>query len=271
MEKPSISSSFRNIDASQEADNLVRYLDAIDALPLFRGMKERSYALLGLGEGFRVLDAGCGPGYDAVRMARMVGTRGSVTGVDLSSRMVTLALERSASLNLPLAFQTGDITRLDFPDASFDAVRVERTLQVIREPQRAVAEFVRVLRPSGRIVAMEPDWGTFAFDPGARETVNAFLRFCAAQFADGWTGRRLYRYFRAGGLRDVVIHPELIVVHDLATVSLILMLERFLCDAVAQGVIPRADADAWRSELQEADAKGVFTFTGTIFVASGRK
>ncbi|MDD1677153.1 MAG: hypothetical protein LUQ40_05400, partial [Methanomicrobiales archaeon] len=69
MKRSSIASEFQNIDSSNDSDHLICYLDSIDALPLFRGMKERSYEYLGLHEGFAVLDAGCGPGYDAIRMA----------------------------------------------------------------------------------------------------------------------------------------------------------------------------------------------------------
>ena len=164
-----------------------------------------------------------------------------------------------------------DITRLDFPDASFDAIRIERTLRVIQNPQQAVAELVRVMRPSGRLVALEPDWETFAFDPGPKETIRKFLHFCCDQFADGWTGRRLYRYFRAAGLRNVVIHPEPIIVHEFVTASLILMMEKFLGNAVSQGVIPQAEVDTWIREMLRSDWKGEFTFAGTIFVVCGGK
>jgi ubiquinone/menaquinone biosynthesis C-methylase UbiE len=271
MTNSTISSEFRNIDTSRESGRLIRYLDSVDALPLFLGMKERSYEYLNLGEGSVVLDAGCGPGYDTIRMARMVGQSGKVTGVDLSDRMIAIARERAANLDHPLSFRVGDITRLDFPDASFDAVRIERTLQVIRHPQQAIAELVRVLRPLGRLVAMEPDWETFAFDPGQKDTLRKFLRFCCDQFPDGWTGRKLYRYFHKQGLQDITIHSEPIIVHDLATVSLILMMEKFLTNAVDQKIISQKKADEWLDAMKTADRKGEFTFAGMIFVVCGRK
>jgi ubiquinone/menaquinone biosynthesis C-methylase UbiE len=206
-------------------------------------------------------------------MAAVVGMSGKVVGIDLNERMIAIAQEKvkTAGSGLPVSFRTGDVRRLDFPDASFDAVRIERTLQILDNPGQILDELIRVLRPGGRLLAIEPDWETIVTDPGSRDTARTFFRFCADQFPDGSTGRKLYRYFRERNLNDVIIHPEPLVLHDLALASKMMNMEQFLGAAQEQGVLARDDAERWQRDLKSADAGGRFTFAGMMFAVVGRK
>ena len=61
-------------------------------------------------------------------------------------------------------------TELPFPDASFDASRSERMFQHLKDPDAVFGEMVRVTKPGGRIVVLDPDWGTASIDtPGLEE------------------------------------------------------------------------------------------------------
>jgi len=103
-----------------------------------------------------VLDAGCGPGYDVLRMAAVIGS-GSVTGIDASRQMIAIARAKAEGSGLTVSFQFGNVNCLEFPDGVFDAVREERTLQILDIPEQALDELVRVLRPGGRLAAIETD------------------------------------------------------------------------------------------------------------------
>jgi ubiquinone/menaquinone biosynthesis C-methylase UbiE len=271
MAERTISSEFRNVDTTETADHLVQYLEYVDTLPETRQMKVRSYGYLDLKGGEAVLDAGCGPGYDAIRMAAMVGKTGQVTGIDVSERMIAIAEVKAKGTGLPVSFRTGDVYRLPFPDASFDAVRIERTLQVLECPGQILDELIRVLRPGGRLLSIEPDWETFICDPGSRDTARTFFRFCADQFPDGSTGRKLYRYFRERNLADVVVHPEPLVLHDFSLTAKMMNMVQFLGAAQEKGVLAREEVAAWVGDLEEAYAKGQFTFAGTMFAVTGTK
>ena len=271
MAERTISSEFRNVDTTQTADHLVQYLEYVDSLPETRQMKVRSYAYLGLKGGDAVLDAGCGPGYDAIRMAAQVGKTGQVTGIDVSERMIAIAEAKAKGTGLPVSFRTGDVRKLPFPDASFDAVRIERTLQILEGPTQVLDEMIRVLRPGGRLLSIEPDWETFICDPGSRDTARTFFRFCADQFPDGSTGRKLYRYFRERSLADIVVHAEPLVLHDFSLAAKMMNMEQFLGAAQEEGVLARDDVAAWLQELKAADARGQFMFTGLMFAVCGRK
>lgn len=271
MTKKSLSSEFRDPDNADRLDELVQYLENFDSLPETQVFKEHSYQYLGLKKGSVVLDAGCGPGYDSLRMAARVGSSGHVTGIDLSTGMVARAQEKAAGSGLPVTFRTGNICDLDLPDNRFDGVRVERTLQLVADTGRGIDELIRVLRPGGTLVAVDPDWETFVVDPGDRDTTRKFFGFCADQFPDGSSGRKFYRYFRERNLRDVVIHPEPLVFHDFSLAYRVLNMKQFLAAAVEQSVLSQGEVEDWEQELKSADSVGNFTFTGMMFAVSGRK
>ena len=271
MEKRTISSEFRNVDKAETSDHLVQYLEYVDSLPETRQLKVNSYGYLGLKKGDVVLDAGCGPGYDALRMAAIVGMSGKVVGIDLSERMIAIAQEKAKGARLPVSFRTGDVRKLDFGDASFDAVRIERTLQILDNPGQILDEMIRVLRPGGRLLSIEPDWETFVVDPGSRDTARKFFRFCADQFPDGSTGRKLYRYFKERKIQNVTVHPEPLVMHDFGLAAKIMNMEQFLLSAQEQGVLAQDEVEAWQRELKAADAEGQFTFAGMMCAVEGRK
>jgi SAM-dependent methyltransferase len=92
--------------------------------------------------GSRTLDLATGPGYVAARAAE----RGaSVVGVDLAEAMISLARR----LHPGLDFRRADVHDLPFGEASFDAVVGNFLILHLGRPERAVAGFVRVLRPGG--------------------------------------------------------------------------------------------------------------------------
>ena len=92
--------------------------------------------------GARVLDVASGPGYAAAAAAQ----RGAlVTALDFSVAMVEMA----RSQNPEIEFREGDAGALLFADGSFDAVVMNFGMLHLAQPERAVSEALRVLRPGG--------------------------------------------------------------------------------------------------------------------------
>jgi SAM-dependent methyltransferase len=102
--------------------------------------------------GEQVLDLGTGPGEPAMTMARAVGDKGHVTGVDLSENMVSIARRVASARGLKnIDFQAMDCASLTLPDSNFDAVTSSFGFQIFTNPEKAAREAHRVLKPKGRI------------------------------------------------------------------------------------------------------------------------
>ena len=108
--------------------------------------------LVGDGPG-EALDAGMGGGRLLVELQRVGWT---VTGVDLSERMVGLAQQRLPDRRESLL--RGDVENLPFASESFDVAVATGVLEYASDVRRAVAELARVVRPGGRVVVSFPDY-----------------------------------------------------------------------------------------------------------------
>ncbi len=106
-----------------------------------------------------ILDVGCGPGYVSAAAAERGATP---IGLDFSQEMVEIARR----MFLQIEFREGDAQNLPFANASFDRVVANFSLLHLAEPERAMAEAVRVLKPGGR----------FAFTTWAKISENPFVR-----------------------------------------------------------------------------------------------
>lgn len=98
-----------------------------------------------------VLDAGCGDGWYTARMSKESNT---VTGIDYSERAIAFA----KAINPHATFLAGSITKLPFPDATFDVIFSFQVLEHIPllELPSAIAELSRVLKPDGTFIATVP-------------------------------------------------------------------------------------------------------------------
>jgi ubiquinone/menaquinone biosynthesis C-methylase UbiE len=101
-----------------------------------------------------VLDVGCWAGDGLRSLAEFVGATGRVVGVDTSKAM--LAEARARTEGLAVECRVGDAHRLEFATDTFDACRADRVFQHLERPREALAELVRVTRPGGWIVVMDP-------------------------------------------------------------------------------------------------------------------
>lgn len=128
-------------------------------------VRDRLVAALTLSGNERVLDAGCGRGLALIACAKNL-TTGKAVGIDLwaakdlsnNNPEATRANAAAESVTDRVEVETGDITRLPFPDASFDAVISMTVIHNIPSSgarDQALRELVRVLKPGGRIAIFD--------------------------------------------------------------------------------------------------------------------
>jgi phosphatidylethanolamine/phosphatidyl-N-methylethanolamine N-methyltransferase len=131
-----------------------------------------------------------------------------VVGTDLSAEMLRRAAGkvRERRMTHVKGLAVMDACRLGFPDARFDAVAAQMVITLVPEPERALDEFARVLKPGGEIVLVNH----FGADQGPRASVEEFFAPIVSKV--GWSSdfkvKRLDNWARArGGMRVVSVKP----------------------------------------------------------------
>jgi SAM-dependent methyltransferase len=271
MTRTPLRGAFGRLDNSPDPGDFVRYLDTVNGTPPILEHKRLSYRLLEPLEGAHVLDIGCGTGQDALELARRVGARGRVVGVDISRTMIAEARSRLHGTGHAVDFRLGDAGELDDADDTYDRCRVERTLQHLENPQHALAEIVRVTRPGGRIVAVEPDWDTLVVDAPDLALSRRIVASATDHHRCGTIGRELRRRFHDLGLDRVTVQAHTIVFTDFPTAVSSLQLPASAEHALAAGAGTPDEISDWLAGLEEAGRAGRFFCALTTFLVTGGK
>ena len=104
----------------------------------------------------KVLDVGTGTGALALLLAEM---NHKVVGIDLSEKMLSRAREKARMASLKADFKIGDAEMPAFENESFDVVVCRHLLWTLPNPERAVDEWRNVLKPGGRVVIIDGNFG----------------------------------------------------------------------------------------------------------------
>ena len=161
-----------------------------------------------LGPEPRILDAGCGTGEIASRLAE-VFPRAQVLGVDILDPHLALARERYAALAPRLAFERQSLFELSEPAGSFDLTVCRHVIHSIPHAGRVIAELARVTRPGGWLHLIPEDYGMLHFQSGVRDLREfwheAPARFGEATGTDLFVGRNTFSHLAALGLADIAV------------------------------------------------------------------
>ena len=243
------------------ADELVSFLEEADRLPGMRAAQKALRAALDPRPGMRLLDAGCGVGLEAARLAEdHPGLH--VTGLDRNGELLELARRRAPQVD----WVEGDLTDLDLPPRSFDAVRTERVLMHLPGDafERVLDSLVDVLAPGGRLALFELDYGATILTPRGEddEIADRVAATLYASLPQPLAGRRLPGLLTDRGLTDVAGTPFCLTPSRPVW-------RRIVKDTVLAGS-PEPDVADWLDQQEEAVGRGAFVaaFTGVLSVAT---
>lgn len=154
--------------------------------------------------GGRILEVGVGTGMSLPDYSG----RNPVVGVDVSEQMLAKARRRVNELNLHFveALAVMDASRLEFPDEAFDVVMAQYVVTTVPDPEAALDEFVRVLKPGGELILAS----RVGAEAGLRRSVEHLLAPLARRL--GWRTEFPWRRYadwvaRTSGIRVVERQP----------------------------------------------------------------
>ena len=221
--------------------------------------------------GERILDVGCGPGFYVAELLEEVGPSGAVTGVDGSAAMLSISAKRiDGAPNVTLA--EGDATAIPVPDGAFDAALSVQVLEYVDDATAALRDIHRALRPGGRVVIWDVDWGTVSWHSADQERMARALAGWDKHLVHPSLPQTLAPRLREAGFEDV--HAE---GHVFATTEL----DEETYGGAFVGTIygyllqlgepPAEEVEAWFAEQRELGEQNRFFFSVTQFCFTARK
>jgi SAM-dependent methyltransferase len=262
---------YRGVDDDPNVDVLVATMEGTAGWEATLELRSWERAQLDLAQGQRLLDVGCGLGEASLQLAEDLGERGELVGIDASESMLRVARINARGARCRVRFSVGDACCLDEPDASFDAVRSERTLQWLSDPAAAVAEMVRVVRPGGRVSLIDTDWSTFEIDVGDDALARLVLGGMRTErHRASNVGGRLHDLVRAAGCvplaRTRATHSWTTWDPDESPApSGCFSMESLAEDLVARDWLATADRRRFVSTIHDAARRGQFLMRLTMF------
>jgi len=180
---------------------------------VWRDVVTECWRRVGITEGWRVIDAGTGPGYATADLAEIVGPTGAVLGIERSARFVQAARERCARRGLTnVEFREGDLMELSLGKIGYDASWCRWVASFVSSPKKLVENIAGALRPGGIAIFHEySDYLTFRFMP-IRPALEKFeLVVSESWIASGGEpniARVLPELLRDAGMRVIEIVPR---------------------------------------------------------------
>ena len=224
---------------------------------------------IALSHGERVLDVGCGPGFLCESIAAVVGSEGTVVGIDISSDLIELCRRR----NPPkwLKFTVGDATQLEQSDASFDVVVCTQVAEYVPDVGRVLSEAFRVLMPGGRAVFVATDWDALIWHSELPDRMASVMKSWEAHCAHPRLPRSLAPRLVSAGFRfdELSVFSILNLRWDdgLYSKGLAGLIRDFVS---SKNEVAAADLSGWYNEFGQLSDAGQYFFSSNryIFLAS---
>jgi SAM-dependent methyltransferase len=254
-------------DAAADLAAQVFLLDLQEAMPSIVRIRDWAEGMLAVKPGETAVDVGSGTGAQVRRFAELVGATGRAIGVDPSEGLRAVAVERAAGTRA--TYLEGDATALPFDDGTVDVISCERVFQHLHDPQGAVKEFARVLRPGGRVVLIDSDWGSIVVTPGAPDVVRRVSEHRNGLEPNPFAGRNLVRQLVRAGL---VVDPDVAATAVVPPAgAMLVLLQTMVVDAVADGVVTEEEGATLIADMKAAVATGEAFVGVTMYGVLGRR
>jgi SAM-dependent methyltransferase len=183
---------------------------------------------VGVREGWRVVEIGCGPQGCLGLLAERVGVTGRVVGVERNAEQAERAQQFVVDGHLTnVEVLHADARRTDLPEQSFDFATARLVLVNVPEPELLVQAMVRLVRPGGVVALHETDVTTQRCDPplpAQTRLLQVLNTYAEMNGIDRTIGPRAPRMLREAGLVDVRVNA-LVHVYPLGHGRRMLLLE----------------------------------------------
>jgi SAM-dependent methyltransferase len=221
-------------------------------------------------DGGLVLDLGCGPGLDVLRIAEAHPGGLRALGIDFRPQQWGTGWKMLARPNV--AFVAADAESLPLQDACCDVVWADRLLQHVVDPSCAMVELARVAKPGARIVLADTDHASGAIFCGSEMFGASFMRYRASTIRNASAGQLLSAWCAEVGLK---VHLDEAIDIDINDFGEAKELGFFYGGWDEQFRLEHADEapelDRFLEKLALSDRRGEFRLNGKFHIVAAQK
>lgn len=178
---------------------------------------------IALPRGGFVIDAGCGPGLWSPLLAGAIGPEGRILGIDISDESLRVARQRSqdAWYQHQVEYRQATLESLPIEPGLADAIFSANVSQYLEQPAKTFAEMGPYLKPGGRLIIKDIDFGTMRFgvldDDLQKRVFRARKRWEKKRvqrgyaYEDSWVGSKLRGYLQQAGYHEIKVYKHVIL------------------------------------------------------------
>ena len=164
-----------------------------------------------------------------------------------------------------------DLYDLPFNAESFDVVLSVQVFEYLEDVHRALRELHRVLKPGGRLVLRDADWGTLIWESGNPDRMRRMLNIWDQHLADPFLPRTLESRLHNAGFMDCAVRAFVTVETDCNPTQTNYYIARFVAPyAISQGADEREVAD-WLADLDAQAKAGHYFYSLNSYIFSAAK
>ena len=234
-------------------------------------IKDHSYEpFSSLSEG-KILDIGCGTGQDILNMAKQLSPEIDFIGIDHDKGMIEKA-NSSKQLNNNILFIQGEVYQLDFEDNTVSGIRTERMIQHLKEPEKAMQEMHRVLKPGKPIVIIETDWQSLSFYTPYTPIATKIISYLTEKKVNnGYAAKSLTHYLGSCDFKNISLEIFPFIINSLEEANQYLYIEVIIDEAKNHGYITHKEHELFMNALREADRKNHFCCSINLVISTSTK
>ena len=213
----------------------------------------------GFSGGHDILDLGCGPEFASLELADIVGPEGNVIAVDASEKFIHFLNQQLKNSGIKnIRSQVSDVHELDLPESSVDGVFARWVMCFVKNPEKVIAETVRVLRPGGSLVIMDYfnylSVNIFAVRESFSKLFKAYNQSLLDQGGTYDIGQYLPKMICENHLEIVCLRPICRIARPDTKIWewFILFTESFMPKLIQQGYMNQSDRKAFLNDFNKA-------------------
>jgi len=254
---------FMNIDALP-VENVQVMADRLETraqMDAFAEMRDQYFDAMALPEDARILELGGGTGIVGRAYASRDGFKGKYFVTDLSKILLDIGIEKAKADGLTdlMDFKVVDaLTGEGLEDDGYDAVILHTLLSHVPDPAVIMQTASNAVKKGGIVAAFDADYASLKIESGHQKLdkkIEAIVK--ANAVAQPEVMRKLPKLAKDLGLTRYQVHPHFLA--EVGTGSFFVSLAAAVANiVVAQGSLPRSDADLWNAALEEAVENDTF-------------